>query len=48
MHFNDPFRYGQAQTRAALFAGTSLIGSPESIEDVCQILLRNSDSCIRY
>ena len=43
MHFNDPFRYGQAQASPSLFAGTSLVGSPESIKDVREIRLRNSD-----
>jgi hypothetical protein len=47
VHFDNPFRNGQAQSGSALLTGTRLIGPPEAVEYVRQILLSDAYARIR-
>lgn len=45
---DDPPANGQAEARAALFAGASFVHAVETLEDVGQILRWDADACVGH
>jgi hypothetical protein len=48
MRFRDPCRDRESQTGPSLSSRADLIGPPEPVEDMCNVFLRDSDSCIQH